>query len=89
MTDANAHVGKTRCLDQEYFGGVGPHGAEQDNWSGRQLHSFVNEHRLICVNTYRRDAAGPTYSDGHGRLTRVDYILMPVDMLNSILGMRV
>eukprot|EP00972_Heterocapsa_arctica_P039061 5752324-Heterocapsa_arctica.AAC.1 len=61
MTDANAHVGKTRRLDQEDFEGVGPHGAEQDNWCGRQFHSFVNEHRLICVKTYRRDAAGPTY----------------------------
>eukprot|EP00972_Heterocapsa_arctica_P060291 8892127-Heterocapsa_arctica.AAC.1 len=68
---------------------VGPHGVEQEHWSGRQLHNFVNEHRLVCTNTYRFDAAGPTFSDGQGHLTRVDYILIPVDLLNSVFSMRV
>eukprot|EP00972_Heterocapsa_arctica_P044936 6631591-Heterocapsa_arctica.AAC.1 len=89
MTDANARIVKTRSLDPDDFEGVAPHGAEHENWSGRQLRSFVNEHRLVCLNTYRNDAAGPTYSDARGHLTRVDYILLPVDMLTSVLSKRV
>eukprot|EP00972_Heterocapsa_arctica_P015460 2275736-Heterocapsa_arctica.AAC.1 len=53
-----------------------------------QLHNFVNEPRLVCTNTFRTDAAGPIFSDGQGHLTRVDYILLPVDLLNSVFSMR-
>eukprot|EP00972_Heterocapsa_arctica_P074980 11066677-Heterocapsa_arctica.AAC.1 len=28
------------------------------------------------------------FSDGQGHLTRIDYMLLPVDMLNSVLSMR-
>eukprot|EP00972_Heterocapsa_arctica_P078559 11585415-Heterocapsa_arctica.AAC.1 len=44
LTDANSHIGKTRTMDPDEFEGVGPHGTEQESWSGRQLHNFVNEH---------------------------------------------
>eukprot|EP00972_Heterocapsa_arctica_P050165 7377880-Heterocapsa_arctica.AAC.1 len=54
-------------MDPDEFEGVGPHGAEQESWSGRQLHNFVNEHRQVCTNTCRTDAAGPTFSAGQGK----------------------
>eukprot|EP00972_Heterocapsa_arctica_P070373 10394988-Heterocapsa_arctica.AAC.1 len=46
LTDANSHVGNIWTSDPYEFEGVGPHGAEQETWSGRQLHNSANEHTL-------------------------------------------
>eukprot|EP00972_Heterocapsa_arctica_P058064 8565652-Heterocapsa_arctica.AAC.1 len=58
--DANAHVGvgteQTRC--------TGPFGSGNDNWACARLRLFMDANYLALANTWRRQAAGPTFAGG-------------------------
>eukprot|EP00972_Heterocapsa_arctica_P013752 2028647-Heterocapsa_arctica.AAC.1 len=48
-----------------------------DNWAGARLRIFMEDNYLALANTWRRQAAGPTFAGGRGEFTRIDFIDLP------------
>eukprot|EP00972_Heterocapsa_arctica_P030599 4503688-Heterocapsa_arctica.AAC.1 len=53
------------------------------------MRQVINEHHLVCSNTWIATASGPTYTDGFEHLTRIDYVILPRDYLPNIDSMTV
>ena len=88
LTDANGHVG----FSAEHVGedqGIGRVRAERENRNGRLLRQFVDRVGMVAINTWWKGGSGHTYArmDEQGmnvRKSRVDYILVPMQLYGSV-----
>eukprot|EP00972_Heterocapsa_arctica_P094017 13866318-Heterocapsa_arctica.AAC.1 len=67
--DANARGGT--------YAAVGPYHRGLTNWNGHQLTHLCELHDLVLLNTWWAAASGPTWTDGRGHFSRIDYIAVP------------
>ena len=92
--DANGHVGDIRYWTSpatspdeiernEEYRPVGPEGAEVENENGCIMREFLEEERMVAVNTWDRQAAGHTWTGGRKAKQRVDYILIDIDKFTT------
>eukprot|EP00972_Heterocapsa_arctica_P070682 10441299-Heterocapsa_arctica.AAC.1 len=69
--DANARIGTSAAQV------VGPYHRGLTNWNGRQLTHLCELHDLVLLNNWWAAASGPTWTDGRGHFSRIDYIAVP------------
>ena len=77
--DMNARLGSVqvdsicgKCL-------IGGWQQQGEGLAGGKLREWATRHQLEVVNTTHERAAGPTWSGGRHKISRLDYIMVPAD----------
>eukprot|EP00972_Heterocapsa_arctica_P048025 7083381-Heterocapsa_arctica.AAC.1 len=71
--DANGHVGWVKD-EHTASHSVGKSGCELENQNGKLLRTFTKLHGLWLVNTWNHDGSGPTWTNGEGVVSRIDFL---------------
>eukprot|EP00972_Heterocapsa_arctica_P043007 6341553-Heterocapsa_arctica.AAC.1 len=77
--DSNSRVAPSGFSDDV----VGPFTSGKTNWNGRQLIRLCRMTGLRLLNTWDQSACGPTWTDGRGRFSRIDFIAAPATFAAS------
>ena len=77
--DANARTG-TRPRTAHRPRCVGPYNDEPPDWTGVRLMEVLDRLGLVLLNTFFRNASGPTFSGGEEKHSRIDYIAAPTKL---------
>ena len=83
LVDANARLGSELS---EAVGGVHP---ETENSNGAMFHELLVEMGWAACNTFACDGPGHTWISSQGHEHRIDYICVPVGLLQDVSGCRV
>jgi exonuclease III len=88
-TDANGRTGYTTTSIKAELTkyAVGNYNQEFQNYNGQQFSELCQRQRLVLVNTFRQEGAGPTWFHP-GRATRIDYIAIPAGLLSCVSACR-
>ena len=76
-SDANGRVGSGPPCE-----GIGNHQSDTENFNGEKLRELLTDHHMAAVNTFF--PAGDTFFGHFGRSSRIDYICLPVSMLERV-----